>query len=77
MIERLSPAKGLRNEGGAFEVKAMDSRVSRVLAADGWLLLSNVQGTMAVAMPADANSVAPVPPVRPSQNDDQIAPKSP
>lgn len=80
VIERLSPAKGLRNEGGAFEVKALDSRVSRVLAADGWLLLSNVQGTMAVAMPANANSVAPVAPlapVRPSQNDDQIAPKSP
>ena len=51
VIERLSLAQGLRNLGGAFEVKARDSRVNRVLAADGWLLLSNSQGTMAVALP--------------------------
>jgi hypothetical protein len=51
VVERLDPALGLRNVGGAFEIRARDSRVSRVLAADGWILLSNAQGTIAVALP--------------------------
>jgi hypothetical protein len=51
IVERLDPAQGLRNLGGAFEVRARDSRINRVLAADGWLLLSNAQGTIAVSLP--------------------------
>ena len=51
VVERLDPAQGLRNLGGAFEVRARDSRINRVLAADGWLLLSNAQGTIAVSLP--------------------------
>jgi len=62
VIERLSPSEGLRNEGAAFEVKVRDSRISRVLAVDGWLLLSNAQGTVAIAMPAPASGAAPPPP---------------
>lgn len=42
---------GLKIEGGAFEVAVRDSRVQRVLAGNGWLLLSNSHGTMAVSMP--------------------------
>ncbi|MFZ4749213.1 MAG: PQQ-binding-like beta-propeller repeat protein [Phycisphaerales bacterium] len=62
VIERLSPAQGLRNEGAAFEVKVRDSRISRVLAVDGWLLLSNAQGTVAIAMPESASDAAPATP---------------
>jgi hypothetical protein len=47
--------------GGAFEVRARDSRVSRALAADGWLLLSNAQGTIAVSLPPDAGASDPPP----------------
>lgn len=59
VVERLSPAHGLRNEGGAFEVKVRDSRVNRVLAIDGWLLLSNSQGTVAISMPVGGGPDAP------------------
>jgi hypothetical protein len=53
IVERLSPDKGLRNRGEAFEVPGGDTSVNRALAIDGWLLLSHSQGTIAVAMPAD------------------------
>jgi hypothetical protein len=61
VVERLDPSRGLRNMGGAFEVRARDSRVSRALAADGWLLLSNAQGTIAVSLPPDAGASDPPP----------------
>lgn len=51
VIERLSPAHGLKIDGRAFEVSVRDSRIQRVLAGDGWLLLTNSNGTMAVSMP--------------------------
>ena len=51
VVERLSPTHGLKIEGGAFEVAVRDSRVQRVLAGNGWLLLSNSHGTMAVSLP--------------------------
>jgi hypothetical protein len=51
VVERLSPAQGLRNRGGSFEVPGGETSVSRVLAVDGWLLLSHSQGTIAVSMP--------------------------
>ena len=51
VIERLSPAHGLKIDGPAFEVSVRDSRIQRVLAGDGWLLLTNSNGTMAVSMP--------------------------
>jgi len=54
IIERLSPAKGLRNLGKAFEVPGGETSVSRALAIDGWLLLSHSQGTIAVAIPKEA-----------------------
>ena len=68
VIERLDPARGLRNLGGAFEVRARDSRISRVLAVDGWLLLSNAQGTIAVSLPPtrDLPSTTGDPPGRPN-----------
>jgi hypothetical protein len=51
VVERLLPAGGLKIGGPAFEVSVRDSRVSRAMGVDGWLLLSNSQGTMAVSLP--------------------------
>ncbi len=82
VIERLDPSKGLRNEGRPFEVKSRDSRVNRVLAANGWLLLSNSQGTMAVSMPINPEGAA-LPPESPpgsgggAPRDPKVAPPTP
>ncbi len=59
VVDRLLPMKGLRNDGGAFEFVTRDSRVTRALAVDGWLLFSTAQGTMAISMPAEAAPSAP------------------
>lgn len=66
VVERLSIAKGLRNEGGAYEVRVRDSRVNLAMVANGWLLLSNMQGTVAVSLPlGGAKSQAESPPGTP------------
>jgi hypothetical protein len=51
VVERLLPAAGLKISAPAFEVAVRDSRVSRAMSVDGWLLLSNSQGSMAVSLP--------------------------
>ncbi|MFM1803761.1 MAG: hypothetical protein RL136_640 [Planctomycetota bacterium] len=53
VVERLDPAGGLRNLGGSFEFTVPNSRISTASAFNGWLLVSNAQGTIAVALPAD------------------------
>ncbi|MFM1823117.1 MAG: hypothetical protein RI967_1383 [Planctomycetota bacterium] len=51
IVERLDPARGLRLEGGGFEVLVPSGRCDRCLVVDGWLLLSSSMGTAAVALP--------------------------
>jgi len=65
IVERLDPARGLRLEGGGFEVLVPSGRCDRCLVVDGWLLLSSSMGTAAVALP-----VTPETPPAPATRDD-------